>query len=45
MTKLTQLTSRLGLDPSSRSTLASLHVENKEEEQDEVMQLIKSLKE
>ena len=45
MTKLTQLTSRLGLDPSSRSMLASLHVENKEEEQDEVMQLIKSLKE
>lgn len=45
MNKLTQLTSRLGLDPSSRSTLASLHIENKEEEQDEVMQLIKSLKE
>lgn len=45
MTKLTQLTSRLGLDPSSRSTLAAIQVENKSEEQDEVMQLIKSLKE
>lgn len=45
MTKLTQLTSRLGLDPSSRSTLASMQIEGKEEEQDEVLNLIKSLKE
>ena len=45
MTKLTQLTSRLGLDPSSRSTLATMQLENKEEEQDEVLNLIKSLKE
>lgn len=45
MTKLTQLTSRLGLDPSSRSTLASMQIENKEDEQDEVLNLIKSLKE
>ena len=45
MSKLTQLTSRLGLDPSSRSTLATLQIESKEEEQDEVLNLIKSLKE
>lgn len=45
MTKLTQLTSRLGLDPSSRSTLATMQIENKEDEQDEVLNLIKSLKE
>lgn len=45
MNKLTQLTSRLGLDPSSRSTLATLQIENKVEEQDEVLNLIKSLKE
>lgn len=45
MNKLTSLTSRIGLDPSSRATLAGMQIESKQEEQDEVLSLIKSLKE
>ena len=42
--KFIQMSSQLGMTPSSRSSLASMQVESKVEEQDEVMQLIKSLK-
>ena len=42
--KFIQASSTLGLTPSARSTLASMQMDNREEEQDEVMQLIKSLK-
>ena len=45
MNKLTSLTSRIGLDPSSRSTLAGMQIESKQEEQDEVLNLIKNFKE
>lgn len=44
MNKLTQLTSRLGLDPSSRSTLATLQIENKQEQEDPVLQILQELK-
>ena len=48
MNKLTQLTSRLGLDPSSRSTLASMQLNNNinnemSDEQNELNALIKKL--
>lgn len=43
--KFNQMASTLGLTPSSRSSLASMQIENKVEEQDEVLSLIKSLKE
>lgn len=43
--KFNQMASTLGLTPSSRSSLASMQIENKVEEQDEVLNLIKSLKE
>lgn len=43
--KFNQMASALGLTPSSRSSLASMQIESKQEEQDEVLSLIKSLKE
>lgn len=43
--KFIQASSTLGLTPSARSTLASMQMDNREEEQDEVINLIKSLKE
>ena len=49
MNKLTQLTSRLGLDPSSRSTLASVQIngginnDEASEAQDELNALVKKL--
>ena len=43
--KFNQMASTLGLTPSSRSSLASMQIESKQEEQDEVLNLIKSLKE
>lgn len=44
MNKLTQLTSRLGLDPSSRSSLASMQIESKQEQEDPVLQILQELK-
>ena len=43
--KYNQMASTLGLTPSSRSSLASMQIESKQEKQDEVLSLIKSLKE
>ena len=44
MTKYVQLSSRLGLDPSARATIAATQIEKKQEEADPVLQLIKELK-
>ena len=44
MTKYVQLSSRLGLDPSARATIAATQIEQKQEEADPVLQLIKELK-
>lgn len=44
VSKLAQLTSRLGLDPSSRSTLANIQLESKQEEEDPVLTILKELK-
>ena len=44
MTKYIQLSSRLGLDPSARASIASAQLEKKQEEADPVLQLIKELK-
>ena len=43
-TKFLQISSRLGLDPSSRSALAMTHFENKEKENDPVLSVLSQLK-
>lgn len=43
-TKFLQISSRLGLDPSSRSALAMTHFENKEKENDPVLNMLTQLK-
>ena len=42
MTKYVQLSSRLGLDPSARATIAATQISSQEEEKDELLQLLKS---
>ena len=42
--KFIQMSSTLGLTPSARSTIASIRMNNAEDEQDNVMKIIKNLK-
>ena len=44
MTKYVQLSSRLGLDPSARATIAATQIEQKQEEADPLMGILKNLK-
>lgn len=42
--KYNQMASTLGLTPSSRSSLASMQIENKQEQEDPVLQILQELK-